>query len=93
MTPAWLSWSTMKSAVLCLDDIDYRALLQRPLEQRPPLQSESEPQEPHFPEEQRPSLQSESEPQEPHFPDEQRPWPLQSESEPQEPHFPEEHRP
>ena len=58
------------------------ALLQRPLEQRPPLQSESEPQAPQRPLEQRPTLQSESEPHEPHLPFEQRPLPRQSESDP-----------
>lgn len=51
----------------------YRALLQRPEEQRPPLQSESEEQLPHLLEEQRPTLQSESEEQLPHLPEEQRP--------------------
>lgn len=39
----------------------YRALLHRPPEQRPPLQSESELQWPHLLDEQRPTLQSESE--------------------------------
>ncbi len=59
-----------------------------PPEQVPPLQSESEPQEPHLPLEQCPTLQSESEPQELHWPFEHLLWPLQSESEPQEPHLP-----
>ena len=61
----------------------YLALLHRPPLQRPPLQSESDPHDPHLPLEQRPTLQSESDPQEPHFPDEHRPKPAQSESEPQ----------
>jgi len=59
------------------------ALLQRPLSQVPPWQSESEPQCPQRPLEQVPMWQSESDPQCPHVPLEQVPWPWQSESEPQ----------
>lgn len=69
------------------------ALLQRPLEQRPPLQSESEPHAPQWPLEHLPTLQSESEPQPPHLPPEQRPLPLQSESEPHAKQRPPEQRP
>ena len=69
------------------------ALLQRPDEHRPPLQSESDPQAPHLLFEHLPILQSESEPQAPHLPLEHLPLPLQSESEPQAPHLPPEHLP
>ena|SRR5438105_9825592 len=69
------------------------ALLQRPLLQLPPLQSESDPQAPHLPLRQLPTLQSESEPQLPHLPLLQWPWPLQSESEPQWPQVPPEQFP
>lgn len=69
------------------------ALLQRPLEHRPPLQSASDPHAPHAPREHVPTLQSESDPQEPHRPLEHVPFPRQSESEPHDPHRPLEHVP
>lgn len=76
-----------------MPNISGNALLQRPLEHLPPLQSESEPHEPHLLFEHFPILQSESVPHEPHLPLEHLPQPLQSESVPQLPHLLLEHFP
>ncbi len=69
------------------------ALLQRPLEQVPPRQSELELHDPHLPLEHVPTLQSELELHDPHLPPEHVPLPLQSELELHDPHLPPEHVP